>query len=112
MDETVFEEVFGVQDDYAELVAAANKLYVEVFGSKEQFIELVMKELDKTDELKRELSMNKKNMKFTKNFAGQLGDEEVDDSTPNSEPARDKAKTVEENIAITFSLLDSIEEAF
>ena len=48
---------------------------MEVYGSREVFIDLVMKVLDKTDELERMLSDVEANMKFSKNFMGVLGEE-------------------------------------
>ena len=52
-----------------------DQLFVEVYGSREVFIDLVMKVLDKTDELERMLSDVEANMKFSKNFMGVLGEE-------------------------------------
>ena len=52
-----------------------DQLFVEVYGGRDAFIELVMRVLDKTDELEAMLADVEASMKFSKNFMGVLGDE-------------------------------------
>ena len=75
-----------------------DQLFVEVYGGRDAFIELVMRVLDKTDELEAMLADVEASMKFSKNFMGVLGDEleeelDVDStntvSTSDGKPATD-----------------------
>ena len=90
--------------------SVANQLFVEAFGSREFYIEQVMRELDKTDALEEKLSMNKLNMKFTRNFAGQLGDDEEEEGVAEEHNETSKEGSLEEVIDNTMMFLDDLQE--
>ena len=90
--------------------SVANQLFVEAFGSREFYIEQVMRELDKTDALEEKLSMNKLNMKFTRNFAGQLGDDEEEEGVAEEHNETSKKGSLEEVIDNTMMFLDDLQE--